>query len=90
MIERTLQFRFEKNGLLLDTTETTFTAARRIGAHIADEYGRVQMYAYNDALYRWDHIGDFIGCHRFISSLEGEEMFISDDYSRIIKKGGEL
>lgn len=60
----------------------TFEFARRIGDRFATRLGNVQLYAYNDKLYRMELIGTFHGGMRFTDTF-GDRCSISKDFLRL-------
>lgn len=83
------QFRFFLKGWKAPYKEafTDFTGARCLGNEIGDDNGRVEMYCYNRMTNVWEHLGAFLGHHRFVAAIDGEMRIISDDYTTMLRKG---
>ncbi|MBQ7690479.1 MAG: hypothetical protein IJT30_04700 [Muribaculaceae bacterium] len=69
---------------------TTFANIRRVGDRLATERRQhVRLEAYNTSLYRWEHLGTFMGNREYVNAF-GELRVMSEDYrSMVTKKGGE-
>jgi hypothetical protein len=60
--------------------EGTFQDARLRGDRLASRLGNVSLYAYNEPLRMWEHVGTFIGHMRYVNKW-GDQCIIKSDYS---------